>query len=200
MNVMKSRIIYISIVLICLSCFSAKAQHLGLKFGIGNSTAYSDNGDYLDYKDVVNIGITYEQILSSKISLKSGLALKEKGFNFERNHNSFEGEEIETFLNIPLTLAYKFPLNNGIRMVLGSGGFCDVRFTDYGYGAKSVQGGVNFNAGIELKNFIIGFDYDYSLTDYSLLKEKLACFNYTVAYRFGGAPKYYRSNVYLTDL
>jgi hypothetical protein len=159
------------------------ATHYGLKAGI-NLSKYN----YLKEKStndaqstVTNFHITgyMDSPLGSMFSIQPGLSLQGKG------SNSFNGliKQNTMWIEVPVNLIAKFPIIAGTNFFLGAGPYAafgiagknkssigsdtDTKFgNDSGDDLKSLDFGLNFIGGVQLKNHInIGAGYGLGLSD-----------------------------------
>ncbi len=208
---MKKLVKPILITFLLVISIAANAQYLGLQLAAGSSTASDGNDEYTSIKGFKNetvgfIGLEYEQILNTSSSLCTGVYIKGKGFKYKTDEG--EPQLNSSFLSVPLTFDYKFHLTDQVRYYIGAGGFyeylLDDGFTEKSYISNGIinrnQFGITAKTGFELYNLKIGITLDQSLKAYSAYGEKLRAFFFSVGYRFGGAPRYYHSNVRTTNL
>jgi hypothetical protein len=195
--------------LICLMCVvtSIQAQiKFGPKVGLNLSTmTLKNSGVALDPKTLVgfHIGVISEIPISGNFVLQPALLYSSKGSKY-----SFLGEETSIspdFLEIPVNVAYKFDLG-GMKFFIDAG-----PYFAYGIGGKIKSGGesksitfgsddnadmkpfdvgLNFGVGLDIKSFLLSFNYELGLanlipgtTDGAEAKSKVI--GISVGYLFG---------------
>lgn len=208
------KIIFIMSILL-ISQTTVFGQYFGIKFGAGESGIHAANGGNDCYKSHVGeiIGLSYEQILSQKLSFKSGILYQHKEFEYEFTpghrqsyyyqwieYTDIEYSETE-FITIPATLNYKLSLTKNIRFIVGAGLSFNVLLKDSELTKEStatLSAGILGEAGIELGNLMLGASYDYGISAYNDYGEKFKTIIFSLSYRFGGRATYFNSNVYTT--
>lgn len=209
-------IFIISILLIGQS--SVFGQYFGIKLGAGSSGIHAANGgtDSYNNQESVTYGLTYEHIISGKLSVKSGLSYQYNQFkcDWKPGHRTnfyylWNDDDVDyvvsesNFLIVPLTMNYKLSLSKNIRFVVGAGASFNFLLEDSNLPKEStnmLSMGLLGEAGFELGNFMLGASYDYGMTAYSSYGEKFSTFIISLSYRFGGRVEYFNSNLYTTNL
>lgn len=189
------------ITLMLLSAFNINAQdeqplQLGIRGGInisnfgGDDIKYNDNTKFDDKTALVGYmaGITLDYQLASAIYLQTGLDFTTKGAKFESGSNVLSGSLKYTpmYIQLPVHIAFKLPLTESLKIVLGGGGFAA-----YGVGGKvkstlssgdsnlnlpesdffgdntfkKFDYGIGINAGVELGKLTVGVGYDLGLAN-----------------------------------
>lgn len=183
--------------------FSVRAQNedtnpvqFGIRGGVnlsnfGGSDIKVDNNTKLNDKTALvgyMAGLTVDYRLATNLYLQSGLDLTTKGAKYSSNiaGANISLKSTPMYLQLPVHLAVKLPLDAGCKLVLGAGGFAS-----YGIGGKvkgegtigsiSIKGndsdfftantfkrfdyGVGINAGVEIGVLTLGAGYDLGLAN-----------------------------------
>lgn len=168
--------ILFSILFISLFTFTAQAQiRFGVKGGVNISGVSGDNiSDFVDNNLTgFNIGPTVEWLIDGTIGVEGSVLYSEKGIKFKGENSHRTG-----FIEVPLNLKYRFPLEGSIKPYLIAGPYINFRVSGDDkfsvikddikgqWDAKNFGAGLNFGAGVELFKFLqVGANYGLGLTD-----------------------------------
>lgn len=196
----------------CLSLLS-DAQTFGIKGGFNLSNLKDSYADGNSYGNVMNpgfhIGGTIDLPFNKLLSLESGLLFTTKGYKIDGDVWGMEMTQKANlyYIDLPITLKASFPVGENVKLFAATGpyvglgligtvktkvtyeGETDIE-TDpliFGDDLSSLDYGVTFGGGIEIKAFQIGASYDLGLADISgggfgTLNRVL---KFSVGYRFG---------------
>ncbi|MDO4228800.1 MAG: porin family protein [Capnocytophaga sp.] len=195
---MKSIVKLLLIAFVGLLTSSTYAQDSGftLKFGVNFNTISGDNAPSVAKTNLgAHLGLAYEISINKNFGIEPALMLDSRGFKFEAKEKlfgfNFSGE-LKTniyYLNIPVNLKVKLPINDSSRFFITAGpyigfglkgtieGEIDVPLIgkrsesiDIEFGNKDREFGqfaygVSFGGGFELRRFMLGASYDLGLSE-----------------------------------
>ncbi len=203
---MKAKLIYFVALMLLVQIVNA--QTFGIKGGINFANiAYSGGGTTVTEKSItgVHFGPIMDFPLQENLSLNTGLLFSIKG---SKSEDSYAGMSYTTtttlnYLVVPINLGYKFPIDKSTKLLIqagpylgyalsgkvkDSGGSTDIKFGEKG-GAKRLDMGLGFGAGVELGSLVVSLNYELGLAnieDSSDYKVKNKVLQISLAYMFGG--------------
>jgi len=200
---MKSKLIFL--VVFALFVQIANAQVFGIKGGLNDANmSFSSNGISISPKAIIgfHFGPVAEFELNDNISFNTGLLYSLKGFKMNASTLGFSTESTEkiNYLEIPLNVAYKHPIDEKIKIFGQIGPYLayalsgkdktDGTTTDITFGSggmKRFDLGLGIGAGVEFGPIVAGLGYQFglaNLADSSDGKVKNKVLQISVAYMF----------------
>jgi hypothetical protein len=209
---MKNSLKFAMLICLMVAVTNMQAQiKVGPTFGLNLSTmTLKTMGISMDPKTLVgfNVGVISEIPLSGNLSLQPAVLYSAKGSKYSITFFEVteEAEISPSFLEIPVNALYKFDLGT-LKLFLNAG-----PYLAYGIGGKTKSGGVsaeirygsgenndmkrfdfglNFGAGLDIKNFLISAHYGLGLANMAPIttentESKIKVIEFSVGYLFGG--------------
>jgi hypothetical protein len=192
------------IILVCALMYMAHiatAQRFGIEGGLNISKPSGLNGSFAKSLLGIHLGPIVEFSLSNKVFMSSGLLYSVKGFKYDEsslviNDPLYEGSGIIThsfgYLEVPIMLVYKIPVNENKLKLFFQGGpnisYC-VNHSPSEVTINKFDYGINFGTGIERKSIKLGLNYNIGLREiwpnnYDTNHQRV--FRISVAYMFKG--------------
>lgn len=204
---MKTKLFYV--IIFALFVQIANAQTFGVKGGVNfANVSFSGSGMDVSPKSITgfHIGAVADFQLKESLHFNTGLLYSGKGFKMDYSDGETSVSMTESFnyLDIPLNLAYLFPINDKYDVFIQAGPYLAYALSgkdkvgsetsnidfkengmkrfDYGLG---IGGGVQFGAIVASLNYQLGLA---NLNDDSTMDAKLKnkVFQVSLAYMFGG--------------
>lgn len=174
-----------------LSTVSFAQVSFGVKGGVAMSSFYGDNSDNTKVKFAGRVGLGFEYAVNDMFSIQPTLYFSDKGTKYDADGLSTNAE----YLELPIDAQFRFNLDKGMNFIAAAG-----PYFAYGIGGKkkyesgsvTVKSdtfdslkdwdmGLNFEAGLEFNQFLVGIYTELGLLNVSKGGPK----NYTVGLNFG---------------
>lgn len=144
-------------------------------FNLSNSTG-SSFGANRKFKEGFTVGIQTLTRLDHHLFLQSGIFFATKGTKYEKGNNEFSLNQM--YLQVPINLAYKIPLQRKTNLVLNMGpyiaygiaGKIDKEDTFSKKNLKRFDLGIMAGVSLEVSQFALGIGYEKGLLDLSQQK------------------------------
>ena len=213
---MKNKFTLLLMMLFCCVATQSFAQiEYGVKAGLNFSTLIDKDNDGAvtensSTKTGFHIGFTAEYSFTDKFAFESGLLYSSKGTNSRYTDSGTTYKETLNlnYLEIPLNAVYKIELGNK-KVLLKAGPYLGFAFSGkyiYDDGSsdkvnigsdrnndeiKALDFGLNFGAGIGIKSYTLGLQYEFGLANISPdtsngYKISNSVFGISLGYKFGG--------------
>jgi hypothetical protein len=203
---MKTRLFYVIAFILCVQI--ANAQTFGIKGGVNFANmTISGGGMSLSPKSITgfHIGPVADFQLKDQFHFNTGLLYSTKGFKMDVSGEgeSFSGTETFSYLEIPLNLAYLFPINDKSDFFIQAGPYLgyalsgkdkfgsethDIDFAEDMI--KRFDYGVGFGGGVQFGSIVASVNYQLGLANLNddpdvdaTFKNKV--FQISLAYMFG---------------
>ena len=201
---MKTKIFYV--IVFILSVQIASAQTFGIKGGVNFANmTFSSSGIDISPKSITgyHFGPVADFALQEKLHFNTGLLYSLKGFKMEvtGETGSFSGTETFSYLEIPLNLAYLFPINDKSDFFIQAGPYLGYALSgkdktggettnvDFESGGmKRLDYGLGFGGGVEFGPIVASLNYQLgiaNISDAEGLTAKNKNFQVSLAYMFG---------------
>jgi hypothetical protein len=191
-NIMKKSMLFLSAVF-ALSIQILNAQTFGIKGGVNFANV---NTNYLGGMSAspkpltgIHIGAVADFKLSKRLYFNTGLLYSLKGAKVEETQLSVYRIE---YLEMPLNLAYKFPLTEKSDFFIQTGPYLAYGFngTEETRGESQIDYGLGFGAGVQFGSIVASVNYELGIADlweYSsaTMNNNNKVFQISLAYMFG---------------
>lgn len=181
---------------------NAQESSFAVKAGINFNNLTGENTDNIKSNIGFHAGVTYELGLGEIFFVEPGLYFDTRGLKFSQ---TILGTTVESKTNIygltiPVLAKVKFQVGDDMFANFNVGPYANFGFSgktkvgsesiDVKFGDKEGETnrfgfGLNFGAGVEYKNYILGVGYDLGLTEtLKDSKQKFSTFKISVGYKF----------------
>jgi hypothetical protein len=140
----------------------------GVRAGLNMSNLTDDEIDYfiIDRLNSFHVGVNVDYNINKSFALESGVFFTDKGFVDEGY--SF-GSYHRYFIQVPVMVRFKFYVSEDFNIQLKAGGFgapiVGSNSGSYVLEYNDFDAGLIGGIGISYKNFYLGAQYEYGLTD-----------------------------------
>ncbi len=201
---MKTKIFYAIAFILVVQVVNA--QTFGIKGGLNFANmSITSSGITVSPKSVTefHVGPIADFQLKNDFSLNTGLLYSVKGFKFSMDSET--ATETLNYLEIPINLAYKFPIKDNSKFFIQAGPYLAYAISgkdkvgsesmdvEFGTGGnKRFDSGLGFGAGIEFGSIVASLNYQLGLAnviDVEGSEAKNKVFQISLAYMFPAKKK-----------